>query len=66
VTVAENAGVAAKTVRAVARRYEKEGLDAALYENPLPGLLGVLNAGQKQRISFPLHLSSKLPQVCQS
>ena len=29
--VAENAGVAPKTVRAIARRYEEEGLDSALY-----------------------------------
>jgi len=48
--VAENAGVAAKTVRAVARRYEEGGLDAALYEKPRPGREWVLNTGQKQRI----------------
>ena len=48
--VAENAGVAPKTVRAIARRYEEEGLDSALYEKPRPGQARVLNAGQKQRI----------------
>ena len=35
--VAANVGVAAKTVRAVARRYEEEGLESALYEKPRPG-----------------------------
>jgi transposase len=48
--VAANAGVAPKTVRAIARRYEEEGLDSALYEKPRPGQARVLNAGQKQRI----------------
>ena len=48
--MAENAGVAPKTVRAIARRYEEEGLDSALYEKPRPGQARVLNAGQKQRI----------------
>jgi len=47
---AENAGVAEKTVRAIARRYEEGGLDAALYEKPRPGRERVLNTGQKQRI----------------
>src|ERR1019366_7946261 len=35
--VATNVGVAAKTVRAVARRYEEQGLEPALYEKPRPG-----------------------------
>src|SRR6266481_2542801 len=35
--VAANVGVAAKTVRAVARRYEEEGLESALQEKPRPG-----------------------------
>lgn len=48
--VAENAGVVPKTVRAIARRYEEEGLDSALYEKPRPGQARVLNARQKQRI----------------
>ena len=48
--VAENVGVAGKTVRAIARRYEEEGLDSALYEKPRPGKERVLNTGQSQRI----------------
>lgn len=48
--VAENAGVAAKTVRAIARRYEEEGLESALHEKPRPGRERLLNTGQKQRI----------------
>ena len=34
--VAASVGVAAKTVRAVARRYVEEGLESALYEKPRP------------------------------
>lgn len=48
--VAENVGVARKTVRAVARRYEEEGLDSALYERPRPGKERALNTGQSRRI----------------
>jgi len=48
--VAENAGVAPKTVRAIARRYEDGGLDTALYEKSRPGHERVLSTGQKQRI----------------
>ena len=48
--VAANAGVAAKTVRAVARRYEEEGLESALYEKPRPGKRRALDVGQSQRI----------------
>jgi transposase len=48
--VAANAGVAAKTVRAVARRYEEEGLESALYEKPRPGKQRALDIGQGQRI----------------
>ena len=48
--VAANAGVAAKTVRAIARRYEEEGLDSALYEKPRPGKQRALDIGQSQRI----------------
>src|ERR1039458_2190526 len=64
--VADHVGVAPKTVRAIARRYAKEGLEAALYEKPRPGQRrgraralyekprpgqrGVLDAGQSQRI----------------
>ena len=35
--VARHVGVASKTVRAIARRYEEEGLESALYENPPTG-----------------------------
>ena len=48
--VAENAGVAPKTVRAIARRYEDGALDTALYEKTRPGQERVLSTGQKQRI----------------
>ena len=48
--VAKNAGVAAKTVRVIARRYEEEGLVAALCEKPRPGGKPILNTGQKQHI----------------
>jgi transposase len=48
--VAGNVGVAPKTVRAIARRYEAEGLEPALYEKPRPGQPRVLDAGQSQRI----------------
>jgi transposase len=39
-------GVARKTVRAIARRYEEEGLEPALYEKPRPGKQRRLDAGQ--------------------
>jgi putative transposase len=48
--VASHVGVASKTVRAIARRYEEEGLEPALYEKPRPGQQRVLDAGQSQRI----------------
>jgi transposase len=48
--VAANVGVAAKTVRAVARRYEEDGLESALYEKPRPGKQRALDVGQSQRI----------------
>src|ERR1700733_2045433 len=48
--VAANVGVAAKTVRAVARRYEEEGLESALYENARPGKQRALDTGQRQRM----------------
>src|ERR1035441_1570878 len=48
--VAANVGVAAKTVRAVARRYEEEGLESALYEKARPGKQRALDVGQSQRI----------------
>src|SRR5271163_106230 len=48
--VATSVGVAAKTVRAIARRYEEEGLESALYEKPRPGKQRALDLGQSQRI----------------
>jgi transposase len=48
--VAANVGVASKTVRAIAGRYEEEGLESALYEKPRPGKQRTLNPGQSQRI----------------
>jgi len=48
--VASQVGVASKTVRAIARRYEEEGLESALYEKPRPGQQRRLEAGQSQRI----------------
>jgi len=48
--VASQVGVASKTVRAIARRYEEEGLESALYEKPRPGQQRRLDASQSQRI----------------
>jgi transposase len=48
--VAASMGAAAKTVRAVARRYEEEGLESALYERPRPGKRRALDLGQSRRI----------------
>jgi transposase len=48
--VAQQVGVAPKTVRAIARRYEEEGLEPALYERSRPGKARTLDAGQSQRI----------------
>jgi transposase len=48
--VASHVGVACKTVRAIARRYEEEGGESALYEKPRPGQRRVVDAGQSQRI----------------
>jgi transposase len=48
--VAANVCVARKTVRAIAGRYEEEGLESALYEKPRPGKQRALNSGQSQRI----------------
>lgn len=48
--VADNVGVAPKTVRAIARRYEEEGLESALYERPRNGQQRLLDPTQSQRI----------------
>jgi hypothetical protein len=37
-------------VRAIARRYEEEGLESALHEKPRPGKQPALDTGQSQRI----------------
>ena len=48
--VAGNVDMSAKTVRAIGRRYEEEGLESALYEKPRPGKQPALDTGQSQRI----------------
>jgi putative transposase len=40
----------AQAIRNVARRYQKGGLEAALYERQRPGAAAVLDASQRQRI----------------
>ena len=40
----------AQAIRNVGRRYQKGGLEAALYEKQRPGAAAVLDASQKQRI----------------
>jgi transposase len=48
--VALNVGMAPKTVRAIGRRYEEEGLESALQEKPRPGKQRALDVKQSQRI----------------
>jgi transposase len=48
--VARNVGVARKTVRAIARRYQAEGLESAIHEKPRPGKARALDIGQNQRV----------------
>jgi transposase len=48
--VAGQVGVASKTVRAIARRYQEEGLESALYEKARPGQPRRLEASQSQRV----------------
>ncbi len=50
--VASNMGAAAKTARAIARCYEKEGLESALYEKPHPGGRRALDTGQNHRVNL--------------
>src|SRR5450432_4231814 len=40
----------AKTVRAIAHRYQEGGLERALYEKARPGAVPLLDASEKQRI----------------
>ena len=44
--VAENASVAPKTVRAIVRRCEEQGMDSVLYEKRRPDHARVLNGGR--------------------
>ena len=48
--VARNVGVARKTVRTIARRYQAEGLESAIHEKPRPGKVPALDTGQNQRV----------------
>jgi len=48
--VARDLGVARKTVRVIAHRYEDEGLESALYEKPRPGKPRLLDPSQNQRV----------------
>ncbi len=48
--VARGVGVVRKTVRVIARRYEEEGLESALYERPRPGKPRSLDPSQNQRV----------------
>jgi transposase len=55
--VAANVGVAAKTVRAVARRYEDEGMEWELNEKSRTGKQRAMDTGQSKRIiaMFAVH-----------
>lgn len=48
--VAQQVGLARKTVRAIGRRYQEEGLESALSEKPRPGQPRLLTTSQSQRI----------------
>jgi putative transposase len=48
--VAAHVGMTAKGVREIGRRYEKNGLEAALYDKPRPGQEPLLNEAERQRI----------------
>jgi transposase len=48
--VAQTVPLTPKAIREIAHRYEREGLDRALYEKPRPGARQVLDNAQKQRI----------------
>ena len=48
--VAEGLPITAKAVRQIADRYNKGGLDCALYDRQRPGAKALLDASQKQRI----------------
>jgi len=42
--------LSAQAVRDIARRYQQEGLECALYEKPRPGAVALLSKKQRQRI----------------
>ncbi len=48
--VARNLGLTAKAVRSIGWRYEREGMERAIYEKPRPGAAPLLEPGQRQRI----------------
>jgi putative transposase len=48
--VARSLGRTAKAVREIGRRYEKAGLERALYEKARPGAVPRLDSGERQRI----------------
>ena len=48
--VAGNLNLSPKAVRAIGARFEKEGLEGALYEKQRPGPAPILAQGQQQRI----------------
>jgi DNA-binding transcriptional LysR family regulator len=43
-------GLTPQAVRLIAQRYQRGGVDAAIYEGPRPGAEEVLNPSEKQRI----------------
>ena len=48
--VAANVKLTAKAVREIGRRYEDQGLEAALWDRPRPGATPLLEESQRQRI----------------
>jgi len=48
--VGRDLGVACNTVRVIARRYEDEGLESAVYEKARPGKPRSLDPSQNQRV----------------
>ena len=48
--IARTVPITPKAIRQIAHRYNRQGLDGALYEKPRPGAQPVLDASHKQRI----------------
>ena len=48
--VARQVDLTAEAVRRMARRYQRGGIEAAIFEAPRPGAAQVLSASEKQRI----------------